>query len=280
MIGKSGAAALCGNYSGQFRRPSRIWLGSHASGSKQHRPGAKIPFYWSFCLVRQYRLFIQQNPSHPALAEAHYKIGFYLSYAASPEESIAEYEKAVQLQPGAEIAIEAKEGIAALRYFQGRYEDAQNLFHEIMRETEDWATFKESAHRFKEMTHLVAVQKLPVKRSALDCGPRALEYACNQMGVRDASAKLKSLYEARGNGISLKQLRDAANRAGLRAWGVKVKREQVLFAGAVAGLAGLDQINLSVPRSLLGRGEVDVLIVADGKIANALQVNIGPIRSP
>lgn len=177
--------------------------------------------------VAQYRQFIRQNPNHPALAEAHYKIGFYLSFTASPEEAIAEYENALRLQPAAEIVHEAKEGIAALRYFQGRYEESQRLFGEIMRETEDWATFKESAHRFKEMTHLVALQKLPVKRSALDCGPRALEYACNQMGVRYASAKLKSLYEVRGTGVSLKQLRDAAQRVGLMAWGVKVKPEQL-----------------------------------------------------
>jgi RHS repeat-associated protein len=177
--------------------------------------------------VAQYRLFIQQNPTHPALAEAHYKIGFYLSFTAAPEEAIAEYEKAISLLPGTEVAHEAKEGIAALRYYQARYEDARDLFSELMRETEDWATFKESAHRFKEMSRLVALQKLPVKRSALDCGPRALEYACNQMGIRYAAAKLKPLYETRGKGISLKQLRDAAWRAGLPAWGVKVKGEQL-----------------------------------------------------
>jgi len=177
--------------------------------------------------VAKYRLFIQQNPNHPGSAEAHYKIGFYLSFTAAPEEAIAEYEKAISLMPGADVAHEAKEGIAALKYFQGQYGEAQNLFGEIMRETEDWATFKESAQRFKEMAHLAALQKLPVKRSALDCGPRALEYACNQMGVRYAGVKLKSLYEVRGKGISLKQLRDAAHRAGLQAWGVKVKSQQL-----------------------------------------------------
>jgi len=177
--------------------------------------------------VAQYRQFIRQNPNHPVLAEAHYKIGFYLSFTASPEEAIAEYENALRLQPAAEIVHEAKEGIAALRYFQGRYEESQRLFGEIMRETEDWATFKESAQRFKEMTHLIALQKLPVKRSALDCGPRALEYACNQMGVRYASAKLKSLYETRGKGVSLQQLRDTARRAGLPAWGVKIQSGQL-----------------------------------------------------
>lgn len=177
--------------------------------------------------IEQYRLFLRQDPPPAARAEAHYKIAFYLSYTASPEESIAEYEKAIALQPGSETSLEAKEGIAALRYSQGRYEDAQALFADIMRETDNWATFKESAYWFKEMTHLVALQKLPVKRSALDCGPRALEFACDQMGVRSAGAKLRPLYDIRGKGVSLDQLRTASIRAGLPAWGVKVKVDQV-----------------------------------------------------
>jgi len=42
----------------------------------------------------------------------------------------------------------------------------------------------------------------------------------------------------------------------------------------VAGLAGLDQANILIPRSLAGRGLVDVVFTASGKPANTLQVNI------
>ncbi|MGH9846116.1 MAG: BACON domain-containing protein, partial [Blastocatellia bacterium] len=43
----------------------------------------------------------------------------------------------------------------------------------------------------------------------------------------------------------------------------------VLFAGAVEGLAGLDQVNVGpLSRSLQGRGEVDVVLIVDGKPAN------------
>lgn len=48
----------------------------------------------------------------------------------------------------------------------------------------------------------------------------------------------------------------------------------VLFVGAQGGFAGLDQVNLRLERSLAGRNEVDVLITADGKIANAVSVAI------
>jgi uncharacterized protein (TIGR03437 family) len=49
---------------------------------------------------------------------------------------------------------------------------------------------------------------------------------------------------------------------------------EALFAGAQGTLIGLDQVNLRIPRSLVGRGEVDVALVVDGKPANTLRVNI------
>jgi uncharacterized protein (TIGR03437 family) len=47
----------------------------------------------------------------------------------------------------------------------------------------------------------------------------------------------------------------------------------VEYAGPVEGYLGLDQVNLHVPRSLAGRGEVDVVLQADGKTANSVKVN-------
>ncbi len=49
---------------------------------------------------------------------------------------------------------------------------------------------------------------------------------------------------------------------------------EVLFAGATPGLAGLDQGNIRIPRSLVGRGSVDVIFRADGKTANTVQITI------
>jgi uncharacterized protein (TIGR03437 family) len=47
---------------------------------------------------------------------------------------------------------------------------------------------------------------------------------------------------------------------------------EVLFAGAQGSLVGLDQINLTLPRSLIGRGEVDVVLSVDGKAANTVRI--------
>ncbi len=48
----------------------------------------------------------------------------------------------------------------------------------------------------------------------------------------------------------------------------------VLFAGAAPGLVGADQANLQIVRSLAGRGEVDVVLMVDGKTANTVRVTI------
>ena len=46
------------------------------------------------------------------------------------------------------------------------------------------------------------------------------------------------------------------------------------FAGAQGEFAGLDQINARLPRSLIGRGEVDLMLMVDGQTANTVRVNI------
>jgi uncharacterized protein (TIGR03437 family) len=37
---------------------------------------------------------------------------------------------------------------------------------------------------------------------------------------------------------------------------------------------GMDQVNILVPTSLAGRGEVDVVVIVDGTAANTVRVNI------
>jgi uncharacterized protein (TIGR03437 family) len=49
---------------------------------------------------------------------------------------------------------------------------------------------------------------------------------------------------------------------------------EVFYAGAQGSLAGLDQLNLLLPRSLAGRGELDLVLTVEGKQANTVRVNI------
>ena len=49
---------------------------------------------------------------------------------------------------------------------------------------------------------------------------------------------------------------------------------EVLGFAAQPEFAGLDQINLLLPRELIGRGEVEVRVTVDGKPANTVTVTI------
>jgi uncharacterized protein (TIGR03437 family) len=48
----------------------------------------------------------------------------------------------------------------------------------------------------------------------------------------------------------------------------------VLYAGLVAAYPGLDQINISIPKSLAGLGDVRLYVVADGVASNVVGLNI------
>jgi uncharacterized protein (TIGR03437 family) len=48
----------------------------------------------------------------------------------------------------------------------------------------------------------------------------------------------------------------------------------VQFAGASPSDPGGDQINAALPRSLIGRGEMDLVLVVEGKTANTVKINI------
>jgi uncharacterized protein (TIGR03437 family) len=49
---------------------------------------------------------------------------------------------------------------------------------------------------------------------------------------------------------------------------------EVWYAGAQGGFFGLDQINLLLPQSLAGRGEMDVVLKVDGRTANTVRIRV------
>ncbi len=48
----------------------------------------------------------------------------------------------------------------------------------------------------------------------------------------------------------------------------------VFYAGLTPGFVGLDQVDVSIPRSLIGRGDVNIVLTVDGKTANTVMINI------
>ncbi|MFM8396025.1 MAG: hypothetical protein ACKOB4_19065, partial [Acidobacteriota bacterium] len=49
---------------------------------------------------------------------------------------------------------------------------------------------------------------------------------------------------------------------------------EVAFAGAQGGFLGLDQINVLIPRSLIGRGEATVIFSVAGRSSTPVTINI------
>ena len=66
------------------------------------------------------------------------------------------------------------------------------------------------------------------------------------------------------------------NHSGLTNVTVNVGGESVpvTFASAQPNFVGLDQVNIKLPRSLTGRGEVDVVLTVEGKAANPVRINL------
>nr|MDQ3013633.1 hypothetical protein [Acidobacteriota bacterium] len=64
--------------------------------------------------------------------------------------------------------------------------------------------------------------------------------------------------------------------SGLASVGVKIggTDSEVLYAGVAPDFIGLDQSNVRIARSLIGRGEVDLVTTVNGKVANTVRVSI------
>jgi uncharacterized protein (TIGR03437 family) len=71
-----------------------------------------------------------------------------------------------------------------------------------------------------------------------------------------------------GTGLRNRSAQSAVN---VRLGGVDAP---VQYASVAPGFVGLDQVNAIVPRSLAGRGEIDVLATVDGKTANAVKISV------
>ncbi|MGH9842046.1 MAG: putative Ig domain-containing protein, partial [Blastocatellia bacterium] len=67
------------------------------------------------------------------------------------------------------------------------------------------------------------------------------------------------------------RLRSALSAVSCSVGGVN---SEVLYVGPVSGLAGLDQVNIRLSRNLIGRGEVDVALMADGKTASPVRIAV------
>jgi uncharacterized protein (TIGR03437 family) len=96
--------------------------------------------------------------------------------------------------------------------------------------------------------------------------PTLQRYVAQQVDLGTASEQVFLI--AFGTGF---RLRSALSAVSARVGGLEAP---VRFAGAQGALVGVDQVNVQLPRGLLGRGEVEVMLTVDGKAANAVRISV------
>ncbi len=74
-----------------------------------------------------------------------------------------------------------------------------------------------------------------------------------------------------GTGI---RFRSAQSAVAVKLGGVDAP---VIYASIAPEFVGLDQVNAIIPRSLAGRGEIDVMMMVDGKTANTVKISVRQI---
>jgi len=90
------------------------------------------------------------------------------------------------------------------------------------------------------------------------------KFIANPIDLSDPSEQVYLIFF--GTGFRFRSSLDAVS---MEIGGTALKPD---YAGGVASLAGLDQLNLLAPHSLAGRGEVEAVLKVDGKTANAVKL--------
>lgn len=90
------------------------------------------------------------------------------------------------------------------------------------------------------------------------------KFIANPIDLSDPSEQVYLIFF--GTGFRFRSSLDAV---AMEIGGMALKPD---YAGGVASLAGLDQLNLLAPHSLAGRGEVEVGLKVDGKTANVVKL--------
>ncbi len=179
-----------------------------------------------------YRLFLNKFSVHPLAAQAHLRLGTYLSFEANIQSPIAQYQRAIAMAPGTRVAHEAKIGVAALRHARGQYAEAHKLFGEVMGETRDWDLIKYCTYRMKEIDRyrprgtgdqVVRAEE----RDITNCGALALAKMFELKERKISLQETAELVRLEAGMASFAALKDAAEKKGLRVIAAKISRRQL-----------------------------------------------------
>jgi YD repeat-containing protein len=176
--------------------------------------------------IAKYRSIIHGHPSTPLAGSAHMRVGLYLKYQNLWDEAVQEFERGISIIPGTRAAHDAKTSIACVHASRGMYDEAEILLKEVLAETKD----RDQAKYCSGWLKWINILKSQTKQSkSSSCGPRALSMVLKIKGIDhgDLGDEIVSLPSAKGNQISMEELRRIAEVKGLNAYGIKATIDQL-----------------------------------------------------
>jgi predicted double-glycine peptidase len=184
-----------------------------------------------------YRLFLNKFSSHPLVAQAHLRLGSFLSFQTDVQNPMLQYRRAIAMVPGTRVAHEAKLGMASLHHAQGEYTEARKLFTEVLGETKDWDLIKYSTYWMKEIdryrlrgTKEAKEQLVRADDQGTDitnCGVLALAKIFELKGKNVSLEEIAELVGAEAGMASFADLKAAADEKGLKVIGAKISLRQL-----------------------------------------------------
>lgn len=149
-----------------------------------------------------------------------------LSYLASPDHAIAEYERILAGSLTPRVAQEARMGIAALEFAKGDYRRARETLRDVLLQVTDWDLVKYGTYQLKEIDRRIAWGSSFETRMS-ECGVHSLREVLRSRGLQVSVLDVATRVESMAGTSSLSDLRRAAAAFGLEAVGARPEERQL-----------------------------------------------------
>lgn len=172
-----------------------------------------------------YEAYLRQNPEGPQAAEAYMNLGQYIEAHNRFEDALTLYQEGLRRATGSMCDILNTE-IAAVQTKMGNLDQAIEIYQGLMRQTTEWNIFKSANRELKSVLRLKAWRK-QVSNNAPECGRDSLIAVFHQYGITPSESIFSRTLRDGPRGISLASLSRAATDHGLKAYGVRVKDNNI-----------------------------------------------------
>ncbi len=188
----------------QFNDAMSIWF------KHKYKDGAKL-----------LREFSEKNPNSRWAAEADLHVGCYLTYLNHLGEARTIFDKLIEKHPNHIVATKAKIRLGNVAERAGRFDEAISHYTNSLAMNPTWDQFRYANYRARKL--IMAKGKLQAR---INCGPVALAACLDSLGKQSEAAGARNL-QAGIDGMSLAQLKDEADKLGVRVQPVMMSLEDI-----------------------------------------------------